>query len=575
MLLNLSIYNFALIEKLQVGFHAGLNVITGETGAGKSIIIKALEMLLGGRASTEYIRSGQEKAVIEANFSIKDNEKVQNKLKEFGIQYNSVEGIILTREVSHSGNNRSRINGRIVTLDMTRAISQYLIEIHGQHDDQLLFKASNQLMLLDEFAGDKAKGLLEEVGKVYESLKKKKKKFATLNQNEKERARKVDLLKFQIDEIVKAELTKGEMEELLVEKKRLSNAEEMAKVTNQVYNQLYESGFQEMAIVDQLHQFDKDLSTIAELDPKLESIVELLTDATYKLEEVAYELNDYQDGLEFNSQRLNEIEKRIQVINQLKRKYGDNIAEILEYKAEIQAELEELTVSEETLQELEKEIKGLEVKYLEVANQLSNLRKKVAHDFEKKVMSELQDLSMGKSEFEIKLTSKVDNDIDLSLNHITAYGIDNIQFLISPNPGEDLKPLAKIASGGELSRTMLALKKIIAESDQVQTLIFDEVDTGIGGRIANLVGEKLAIIAQSHQVICITHLPQIASMGDTHYYISKDMAANHTKTKLAYLTEEARIKELSRMLGGSSLTDTTREHAHEMIRLARKKKGNF
>ncbi|WP_255363839.1 MULTISPECIES: DNA repair protein RecN [unclassified Candidatus Frackibacter] len=575
LLRNLSIYNFALIEELQVEFGAGLNIITGETGAGKSIIIKALEMLLGGRASTEYIRSGKQRAIIEATFDIDNNQKVKDELVSLGINYNSGEDLILTREITHNSNNRSRINGRIVTLAITRKISQYLIEIHGQHEDQVLFKPRKQLALLDEFAGEEARDLLDEVSKIYDELKEKKNKLNSLNQDEKERVRKIDLLKFQIDEIEEAELVAGEMEELLTTKKKISNIEDLKKITNQVYDQLYESDFQQMAVIDQLNQFTKDLNRVNEGDSKLESIIELLTEATYQLQEVAYELEDYQAGLEFEPHRLNEIEERLQSINRLKRKYGDSISEILEYQRKIQAELDELLASEIHLEELKKDIKGLEIEYLQVAEKLSNLRQDVAQEFIEKIMLELKDLSMEKSKFDINLTTRVDQAGELDLDKITANGIDRIEFLISPNPGEDLKPLARIASGGELSRTMLALKKVIAEVDQVETLVFDEVDTGIGGRVANLIAEKLVIISQKHQVLCITHLPQIASMGDIHYYISKNMETTHTKTKLKKLTDEAKVQELSRMLGGSSLNDATIDHVNEMIKLAKEKKESI
>lgn len=572
---NLSIYNFALIEEIQVEFEAGLNIITGETGAGKSIMVNALKMLLGGRASTDYIRSGRERAIIEANFNIKQNAKVQNKLEELGITYDPKDGLILTREITHNGNNCSRINGRIVNLETTRKISQYLIEIHGQHEQQLLFQSREQLNLLDEFAGEKAQALLEELASIYRQLRDKQKEFDELNQDEKERARRIDLLNFQIDEITEANLTRGEMEELLTEKKKISNAEELIKTTGQIYNRLYESDFQQESIIDQLNQFNKDLSNIGEVDGKLKSIIEALTDITYELQEVAYELEDYQAELEFNPKRLNEIEERLQLINKLKRKYGDSIDEILEYRANIQAELEELQSSEVKLQDLEKEIKELKSKYLKVANQLSKIRHEVAENLQEKIMKELKDLSMEKSRFEINLTSQINESEELNFNQITAYGIDQVQFLISPNPGEELQPIAKIASGGELSRTMLALKKIIAEVDQVQTLIFDEVDAGIGGRVANLVAEKLAVIAYNRQVICITHLPQIASMADAHYHIAKDTGTDHAKTNLVYLNKEAKIKELSRMLSGNSLTDTTKEHAVEMLELAKEKKESI
>lgn len=571
-LLSLSIYDFALIKELQIDFTGNLNIITGETGAGKSIIVKALQMLLGGRASTDYIRSGQKKAVIEANCSIKNNQPVKNKLEQLGIEYDPTEGIILTREITHNGNNCSRINGRIVTLKVTRELSQYLIEIHSQHEHQALFKPKKQLALLDDFGGKEISKLLNKTEMLYQRLKDKKEEYTALNQDEKEKARRIDLLQFQLDEIEEADLTAGEDEELLAEKRRLSNIEKIAEITGKIYAGLYESGFEETVIIDQLNQFVKELNSISDFDDELEAIAEMLKEATYKLQEAAYQLDDYQHQLEFNPQRLNKIEKRLQLINKLKRKYGDNVNEILDYQAEIQSELDDLLTSEARLEELEEEIVKLKEDYFTAASKLSDLRSKAAEDFAEKIISELEDLAMEKSKFEIEVVPMVNSLQEVELNQITSYGIDQVEFLISPNPGEDLKPLAEIASGGELSRTMLALKKIIAENDEVQTLIFDEVDTGIGGRVADLVAEKLAIIAQNQQVISITHLPQIASMGDMHYHISKNMIDGQTKTEVVQLEGKKRIEELSRMLAGSQLTDATLEHAAEMIKLARKKK---
>ncbi|MGM0471978.1 MAG: DNA repair protein RecN [Bacillota bacterium] len=573
MLLGLTIYNFALIKKLQLDLSSGLNIITGETGAGKSIIIKALEMLSGGRASTDYIRSGESKAIIEANYSIKDKQKVQDKLESLGIDYQIAEGIILTREITHNGNNCSRINGRIVPLKDTRAICQDLIEIHSQHEHQSLFQSRKQLALLDEFGGSKLNKVLEQVESSYQQLAAKKEKMAQLSQDEKEQARRIDLLKFQLEEIDEAQLSPGEDKELLAAKKRLGNMEEITQTVGRIYSQLYESSFESEAVVDQLQQFGKELAGISDFDDELEAINDQLQEATYQLQEVAYQLEDYQHSLEFSPQRLNEIEKRLQLINQLKRKYGDNVAEILDYRAQIQSELEDLESRDKQLEELAVEIKQLEEDYLTAADELSRLRQEAAAEFEVKILAELEDLSMEQSKFKIELTPRIDKSDDhLELADLTSYGIDQIEFLIAPNPGEELKPLAKIASGGELSRSMLAIKKVIAESDEVTTMVFDEVDSGIGGRIADLVAEKLAIIAANHQVICITHLPQIASMGDVHYHISKSVNQQRTKTELKRLNQDERINELARMLSGSSLTDATIEHAAEMIKLARKKK---
>ncbi|WP_018249977.1 DNA repair protein RecN [Orenia marismortui] len=564
MLSELVISNFALIKDVKLELKPGLNILTGETGAGKSIIIKALDMLLGGRASTDYVRYGEDKAIIEGCFNLKDNFLAKEKVDELGLELSDDENIILTREISVNGNNKSRINGRVVTLEMVRGITQYLIDIHGQHEHQSLLNAEDHLRLLDEFG---AKDLMEvKVGLInlYSKLQEKKKKLEELNYDERERERRIDLLEFQINEIEEAELKMNEDEELLEERKRLSNAEELSQTIGKAYSQLYQSEFEQSSIIDQVNQLSKEIDSLVKLDNELEEVAENLKSINYDLEDVSFKLRDYHDEIEFNPQRLNLIEERLDIISRLKRKYGDTISEILDYQDTIIKELDNIKNSQIRKEELKENIDKLEEEYLALAKKLSSKRKEMANILEKNISKELKDLSMMQTVFKIDFKERDTYSKD---------GIDKVEFLISPNPGSKLKPLAKIASGGELSRVMLSLKTITADIDQISTLIFDEIDTGIGGRVGKLVADKLDSLAKNHQIICITHLPQIACMADNHHLIMKKIVNNETETVIHPLKDNARIRELARMLDGS-LSETTLDHAEELLKSAINKKRN-
>jgi len=548
--------NFAVIDAAELELTTGLNILSGETGAGKSIITRALDMLLGGRASTDFIRSGKEKAIIEACFDISNNPLIEEKAEELGIELSADNNLILTREISHTTNNKSRINGRIVNLETTRKLSQYLIDVHAQHEYQKLLSSVDQLAIIDELGGEEAADLKQKVKDLYHKLQEKKQRLTELNQSEKERERRIDLLEFQLDEIESAELEIGEEEELRAKRKKLGNAEELSETLGDVYTQLYESDFQQSAIIDKISQFVKQIDKMSDLDEELEEIAEQLRETNYQLEDVAYKLRDYQDRIELNPQKLTAVEEKLNEINNLKRKYGDNIKEILTYRDEIKEELTTLKNSKQRKQELTAEIDELEAEYCKQAKKLSSLRQEIAADFAAKVVDELADLAITQAEFKVKFQQR---------EEFSQLGIDKIEFLFAPNPGSDLKPLAEIASGGELSRVMLALKTITAELDQLSTLVFDEIDAGIGGRVAKLVAQKLTELAANYQVLCITHLPQIASQADHHYLIEKKVEAETTFVDLFPLNQEQRKKELARMLDGS-LTETTLQHAEELIK---------
>lgn len=561
MLLDLKVKNFALIEKLEINFKKGLNVLTGETGAGKSIIIGALEMLLGGRASREVIRSGKEKAYIEAVYEPEKLDLINKKLKEYGIEPEE-DILLLSREIKRTGRNRSRINGQLATLTMVSNVSSYLVDIHGQHEHQSLLDVKLHLDFLDDFIGKKIISLKEKVNDKYKQIKNINNRLQEMKIDEGEKARELDLLDFQINEIEKANLKTGEFEKLEKEYKKLSNAEDIFATTGMIYNDINGDDFNNNGILDKIGHYMTELDSLKEYDDKIDKFHSQMENIYYSLQDLGYEIREYNENLDFNKKRLKEIEDRLDTINNLKKKYGESIEEILEYNQKMKKKRDELVSQEELIKELKEKRKSIKTEYYKKAEKLSEIRKNYAKKLEEKIKDELTDLAMEDVLFKVRFEEK----------ELASDGIDEIEFMISPNPGEDLKPLAKIASGGELSRIMLAFKKIIAEIDKVDTLIFDEVDSGVGGKTAQKMAEKLAVIGSKRQVICITHLPQIASMGDNHFYINKTAKNGKTYTNINKLDGEEKPKELARMLGGVKMTDTTLEHAEEMIKLAEKKK---
>ena len=561
MLLDLKVKNFALIEKLEINFKKGLNVLTGETGAGKSIIIGALEMLLGGRASREVIRNGKDKAYIEAVYEPEKLDLINNKLEEYGIEPDE-DILLLSREIKRTGRNRSRINGQLATLSMVSNVSSYLVDIHGQHEHQSLLDVKLHLDFLDDFIGEKIISLKEKVTNKYNEIKNINKKLQEMEIDEGEKARELDLLEFQINEIENANLKTGEFKKLEKKYKKLSNAEDIFATTGMIYNDINGDDFNNNGILDKIGHFMTELDSLKEYDDKLDSFHSQMENIYYTLQDLGYEIREYNENLDFDKKRLKEIEDRLDTINNLKKKYGETIEEILEYNQKMKKRRNELVSQEDLINELKEKRKNIKAEYYNKAEELSKIRKNSAKNLEEKIKDELTDLAMEDVLFKVKFEEK----------DLAGDGIDDIEFMISPNPGEDLKPLAKIASGGELSRIMLAFKKIIAEIDKVDTLIFDEVDSGVGGKTAQKMAEKLAVIGSKRQVICITHLPQIASMSDNHFYINKTAENGKTYTNINKLNGKEKPKELARMLGGVKMTDTTLDHAEEMIKLAEKKK---
>lgn len=557
MLSELSIKNFAIIEALSISFEKGLTVLSGETGAGKSIIIDAIHLLVGGRGSSEFVRHGEEKAEIEGLFQIENNDHpLFRKALEFGIEIE--EGmIVLRRDISKSGKSVCRINGKLVTISILREIGASLVDIHGQHEHQELMDETRHISLLDQFGGEKVLVALKEYEEVYHSYEKTVKKLKQLSENEQQMAHRLDLISFQLDEIRKAELKINEDDDLFEERRRLSNFEKIHEALNLSYSALRGDN----KALDWLGITMNYLEDAASIDPQYKDVSESVSNSFYLLEDVIKTLRNELDRLEFDPERLNVIEDRLNEINQLKRKYGKTIDEILEYGAKIEEELETLQNKETHIENLQKELSMLKKDLSVEARELSNVRQQYAGELTNLIHKELKELYMEKTVFEVRFTSDYES--------FTHSGSDKVEFFLSTNPGEPLKPLSKIASGGELSRIMLALKSIFSKHQGVTSIIFDEVDTGVSGRVAQAIAEKIYHVSNGSQVLCISHLPQVAAMADTHLYISKEILMGRTKTIVQKLDDSEKIREIGRMISGVEITDLTKEHARELLHLAK------
>ncbi|MEK7238826.1 MAG: DNA repair protein RecN, partial [Nitrospirota bacterium] len=559
MLRELHIKNLAIIDDASANFEKGLNVLTGETGAGKSIIIDALCLALGERASTEVIRSGEKEAVVEAFFDIPPkllNSSSRRFLQDLGI--NIENGIILKRILSAQGKNRAYINDSMVNVQTLSEISKGIIDVHGQYEYQSLLSPDNQFDMLDAYGGLFIER--QEFTTIYETQTSLKQQITELMQKEKQRTQRLDILRYQINEIETADLKTGEEEKLSEESKVLSSASLLTELANQAYESLYSS---DSACLTNLSKILNSLKEISNIDVRAADAVKSAEEAIPLLEETAYFLRDYKDSLNFNPERLEEIQTRLELIKGLKKKYGGNIQEVLDYREKGLRELDELQHSEEKLETLNAELKKLKNILTEKAQHLSKQRKAVAKKIEQQVVSELSSLSMPDTRFSIQITQEAGDETADGFK-ANSKGIDKVEYLISPNIGEELKPLSKIASGGELSRVMLALKGILAKGDKIPVLIFDEIDAGIGGRAAETVGQKLKSLSASHQIICITHLPQIASYADTHLKIEKKIKAKRTTVEVRKIEKDERTVEIARMLSGDS-SEVSIKHAKEML----------
>jgi DNA repair protein RecN (Recombination protein N) len=564
MLRELRIKNLAIIDDAVANFEKGFNVLTGETGAGKSIIISALCLALGERASSELIRSGEKEAVIEAFFDISPkwlDSSSRQLLEDIGIDIE--DGIILKRILSAQGKSRAYINDSMVNLQTLSEISKGLIDVHGQYEHQSLLQPDKQLDFLDAYAGLLSER--EEFTTLYKKQAELRQEISELVEKEKERIQRLDLLEFQIKEIETANLRIGEEEELLEEEKILSSVSRLLELSNQAYETLYLS---DTSCLTNLSKILGSLKEISEIDARAHDAMRSVEEAIPLLEETSYFLRDYKESLNFSPERLEEVQTRLELIKALKRKYGNNIQEILDYKEKALRELDEIQHSEERLETLKRELERLKDTLTQKAHLLSKKRKAASKKIEQLVVSELAKLSMPDTRFSIQITHETGDDTNDSLK-ANPKGIDTIEYLISPNIGEELRPLSKIASGGELSRVMLALKGLLAEFDKVPVLIFDEIDAGIGGIAAETVGQKLRELSSNHQIICVTHLPQIASYADTHLKIEKKVKGKRTTVEIIRMEDDERTFEIARMLSGDS-SDVSLRHAREMLKSKRR-----
>lgn len=567
MLHELSIRNLAVIEEASVQFHNGFHVLTGETGAGKSILIDALSLVVGGRGSSDMVRYGCDKSEVEAMFDLPVEHPVWAKLVNLGIAHERSEMLIVRRELSASGKSSSRVNGQLVTITMLREIGESLVNIHGQHEHQSLLKSEQHLEWLDMYGGTELLHSKYSYARQYEQLLLIRSQLHELENTSRHNVQMHDLYLFQIDEISAASLKPNEDEDLLEQRKMLMYAEKRSSSVNEAYGLLNDGQG-----IDALSRAISRLTDIVNYDEAaLSPMLEQLQAAYYGAEDVMHQLRGYRDGIESDPEQLQYVEDRLDLIRTLKRKYGESIPDILVYLEKITEERDKMENRDEILQQLKEQENQIYEEALKLAEQLSSLRQQAAVNLSSEIKTHLTGLQMGAANFEVEIDHALQDAGDRV--RLSATGIDHAVFMMSTNPGEPLKPLHKVASGGEMSRIMLALKSIFALIDQIPVLVFDEVDTGVSGRAAQAIAEKLSSLAESCQVFSITHLPQVACMADHHYEISKQFVGERTYTSVTALTGEHRINELARMLGGVEITEKTKHHAQEMLDLALGLKG--
>ena len=549
MLSVLHIENIAVIEQADITFDAGFNVLTGETGAGKSIVIDAISAILGERAYRDVIRTGCDKAFVSAVFT---GIGPLDWFAENQVEYQPEE-LLIQREIWLDGKNVCRVNGRPVTVALLKKLGIQLINIHGQHDSQQLFDEANHLRYLDLFAKDEAE--LAAYTAAFETVQQTRAEIRRLSMDESEKLRRVETLRYQIEEIEGAKLKPGEDEQLEALRKRLQNSEKMKSGLCAAVNALY-GGEDSDGACSLLTDAERSLGSLCRFDESLEPLQTRLTDAAYLIRDITEELRDLRDSLSFSEGELEQLEERLDVIHKLRRKYGATCVDILEFLEKCRRELDEIEFSSDRLEQLQKDLDKQEAKAKRAGLALRKIRITAADDLAERILSELAQLDMPKVQFVCQF-----EELEL-----TATGMDEVRFLMSANVGEDLKPMSKVASGGELARIMLALKNVLAEQDHVSTLIFDEVDAGVSGQAAQKVAEKLCQVARTKQILCVTHLAQLAAMAHTHLYISKAVRKGRTYTSVTPLDMEGRKQEIARIIGGAVITDTTLKSAEEMLR---------
>lgn len=558
-LLELHIHNFAIIEDISLEFHNGMTVLTGETGAGKSIIIDAVSLLAGGRGSADFVRHGTNKCTLEGHFTMPKSNALLELLEEESIESDPNQ-LVIQREIYQNGRSVCRVNGSVVTINSLKVIGSYLIDIHGQNEHQELMQNENHIHLLDHYGSESLRTLFEDYSKTYGEYRFTLRQFNDWQDKEQELAQKIDILRFQTDEIEEANLIIGEEEELEEEERRLTNFQNITEALTLSYQALQDG---EPSALEMVGKAMDEMKNVADVDQSLKDISETLTNSFYILQELATDVFNELDRQEYDENRLNEIASRLNLIQQLKRKYGSSIQEILDFYEESIEELTLIQGGAKSKTELLEKLEKLKKELVSKGKKLSTNRRKVAKSLETSIHEQLQGLYMDKVIFVVEFKNELD---EMSAINSTRYGLDEIEFYISTNPGEPLKPLTRIASGGELSRMMLAMKSIFARSQGVTSIIFDEIDTGVSGRVAQSIAEKIYSISTHSQVLCITHLPQVAAIANNHLYVKKATFEDRTTTEANILTENERVEEIARMLSGSETTKAAIQAAKELRR---------
>lgn len=551
MLLEISIKNFAIIEEISLNFEKGMTVLTGETGAGKSIIIDAMNMMLGSRATTDVIRHGAPKAEIEGLFAVESNRHLTALFEEQGLEW--TDELIIRREILQNGRSVSRINGQMVNLSVLKAVGQHLVDIHGQHDQEELMRPQLHITMLDEFGDAAFFQTKAAYRQTFEDYKRLRKQVVELQRNQQENKARIEMLEFQIAEIEAAALEVEEDVRLEQERQRLLNHKMIADTLTNAYTMLDAEEFSSLANV---RSAMNDLESIEEYDPSYKELSSQLSETFYALEDITKRLEDVVDGLEFDGNRLMQVESRLDLIHSITRKYGGQVKDVLEYLAQITKEYSLLTGSDLSSEELEKELKRLEKSLVSLAQDLSDQRHALAQTLENEIQQELADLYMDKARFQVRFSKAKFN----------REGNEAVEFYISTNPGEDFKALVKVASGGELSRLMLAIKSAFSRKEGKTSIVFDEVDTGVSGRVAQAIAAKIHKIGQNGQVLAISHLPQVIAAADYQFYIEKISDAHSTVSTVRLLNREERIEEIAKMLAGEDLTEAARQQAEQLLK---------
>lgn len=566
MLQELTIKNFAIIHDLSLSFESGMTVLTGETGAGKSIIIDAVGLLAGGRGSNEFIRHGENKCVLEGLFTMESNPITYELLKTYDIETED-DTLIIQRDIHRNGKNVCRINGRLVNIATLRLIGETLIDIHGQNEHQELMNPERHLEMLDQFGDKELLKMKEAYAVTFSAYKAAKTAYDKWQNSEQELAQRLDMLQFQVNDIEMAELREQEEEELLEEKNLLTNFQKITSVLAESYDALQG---EETNGIDLIGRAMTEISTIEDIDTTYKQFSENIANSYFQLQELASDMLRELDQLAYDEDRLNEIEKRLELIHQMKRKYGDSFEEIKTYYEKIVVELDQLQNREDHVNQLVKKLSSLSEKLIQQGKELTKKRQAVAKQLETAIHDQLKELFMEKVIFEVRFFNQ---EKESDATHAHEIGFDQVEFYIAANLGEPLKALVKVASGGELSRMMLAMKTIFSKTQGLTSIIFDEVDTGVSGRVAQAIANKIYMVAMHSQVLCITHLPQVAAMADHHLFISKTEVAERTETHVEPLEEEEKVEEVARMLAGTEITKLTLEHAKELRELAKTQKS--